>query len=118
MKRDYASKKQKYKLDQVSSELPICVVVYFQYTKKAYIYQYLLTSIFNQNYSNFKVVIAFDNSDTTQLQKLNETLYYYNGSKVEVVVNQQEIGYWSSLSNAINKGCGNAEVIALMNGND
>jgi hypothetical protein len=47
------------------------------------------------------------------------SVHYANSSKVELVINEEKIGYWESIKRAINSPCcGKAEVIALMNGND
>jgi hypothetical protein len=49
-----------YHFDSLKTEIPICIVAYALNTKKMYASDYFLTSISNQNYSNYRVVVVLD----------------------------------------------------------
>lgn len=79
----------------------------------------MLTSLLNQNYSNFKTVIVFDDHKDAGLAAWKEAIHYSKLSGVELVVNSEKLGYWQSIKKVINSPCcADTEVIALMNGND
>lgn len=73
----------------------------------------------NQNYSNFKTVIVFDDKKDAGLAAWKEAIHYSKLSQVELVANPDKLGYWESIKSAINSPCcADTEVVALMNGND
>jgi hypothetical protein len=88
------------------AEMPICAVVYATRSSKPYASEYHLTSLFNQNYSNYRVVITYDDSDEEGLEELNTTLSYFNLSKLFLIANQDPVGYWKSTQKAIDQYCG------------
>lgn len=76
-----------YNLSEVKEEIPICIVVYATETKKKYASQYFLTSLFNQNYSNFKAVLVYDDVEVQSLSQWKSSAYYANSSKFQLTVN-------------------------------
>ena len=63
------------------------MVVYAKQTRKIKAADYLLTSIFNQNYTNFKVVIVYDHTDQESLKNLKQAIIYSKTSKIDLIVN-------------------------------
>lgn len=52
-----------YHFDKLKAEIPICIIAYALKTKKLYASDYFLTSIQNQKYSNYKVIVVLEDPE-------------------------------------------------------
>lgn len=109
-----------YHFSDYTTELPFCIIVPSFNNAKNFRYEYNLQSIFNQDYSNYRVVIVDDAStdNTTALikhfLKKNKNL----ASKVVLITNKKQMTAVPNIHMAITKHCKPNEIGFFVDGDD
>jgi len=73
-----------------------------------------ITSILNQNYQNFELIIIDDNSNDGSIEVINE--YKQENARITLIVNMERVGIANSLTKGISIAKG--EYIARMDADD
>lgn len=96
-----------YHMSNYNTQLPFCIVVPSFNNANNFRYEYNLQSIFNQDYSNYRVVIIDDAStdNTTALIKYFLKKSKELASKVVLITNKKQMNTVPNVHMAIKKYC-------------
>jgi glycosyltransferase involved in cell wall biosynthesis len=110
----------KYQMSDFDDELSMCVVIHASAHKKNYAHEYVLNSIFNQNYSEYIVVYIADGFDADEVQPIKEFIKKKDRFKqnVKLVWNNEKKYFLESTITAIRAFCMEKRVTVLMDGDD
>jgi teichuronic acid biosynthesis glycosyltransferase TuaG len=78
------------------------IIPYFR--KKKFI-NYSLNSIFNQTYSNYEIILIYDDEDKSDLKHLTEQ--YSSNKKIKFIINEKNIGAGFSRNKGVELAKGN-----------
>lgn len=99
--------------------MPFCIVVPTLNNGKDFRYQYNLRSIFNQNYTNYKVVIIDDASTDQNFELISQ---YLEENPVRQVVhlirNKERMTAIPNIYKAASEYCDKDDILALVDGDD
>jgi len=90
------------------------ISVIIPYYKKKRFIDHSLNSVINQTYSNFEIIIIYDDEDKTELNYLIEK--YKNYKKIKFIVNEKNIGAGLSRNKGIISA--NGEYISFIDADD
>jgi len=94
-------------MSQYVTELPFCIVVPSYNNAKNFRYEYNLQSIFNQDYSNYRVVIVDDASTDNTSALINHFMKKNKqfADKVVLITNKKQMTAVPNIHMAITKHC-------------
>lgn len=109
-----------YHMSQYPNELPFCIIVPSYNNAKNFRYEYNLQSLLNQDYSNYRVVIADDASpdNTSALIRRFMRKNKVDPEKVVLVTNPKQITAVPNIYFAITKHCKRGEIGFFVDGDD
>jgi len=90
------------------------ISVIIPYYKKKKFIDHSLNSVINQTYSNFEIIIIYDDEDKSELNYLIER--YKNNKKIKFIVNEKNIGAGLSRNKGIISA--NGEYISFIDADD
>lgn len=107
-------------MSNYNTQLPFCIVVPSFNNANNFRYEYNLQSIFNQDYSNYRVVIIDDAStdNTTALIKYFLKKSKELASKVVLITNKKQMNTVPNVHMAIKKYCQPKEIGFFVDGDD
>ncbi len=90
---------KKMKKDFISIIIP--------YHKKKIYFQDTINSIIKQTYTNYELVVIYDDQDKSELKYVRSVLNNIKGKKIKLIVNKKNIGVGPSRNKAIKSAKGN-----------
>jgi len=83
------------------------ISIIIPYHKKKIYFQDTINSIIKQTYTNYELVVIYDDQDKSELKYVRSVLNNIKGKKIKLIVNKKNIGVGPSRNKAIKSAKGN-----------